>query len=110
MSTTGSKIKRLREQKGLTQLELANMIGFTSKSSIAKIEKDARGVSMPKIKAIAEALHVSVLYLIGLEDEYGNPIQEEAEIQVMIKEVLSKLNEDELMQVLNFAKFLGSGK
>lgn len=53
----GERIKKRREELGLSQSELARKVGYTSRSTINKIEKDGRGISQDKIAAIAKALH-----------------------------------------------------
>ena len=61
---TGATIKSLRENKGLTQSQLAEMVGVSSKA-ISKWET-AKGLpDITLIEPIAEALGVSVLELIS---------------------------------------------
>ncbi len=64
----GERIKKRREELGLSQSELARMVGYTSRSTINKIEKDGRGISQSKIVDIARALKVTPSYLMGWED------------------------------------------
>ena len=64
----GERIKKRREELGMTQSELARMVGYTSRSTINKIEKDGRGISQNKIVDIARALRVTPSYLMGWED------------------------------------------
>ena len=61
-------IKRLREEHGLSQDELAKKIGYTSRSSIAKIEKGEVDLSQSKIIAFAEALNTTPSALMGWSD------------------------------------------
>lgn len=58
-------IKNLREEKGLSQEELAKMTGYTSRSSIAKIEKGEVDLQRSKIIAFADALGVQPGDLMG---------------------------------------------
>ena len=64
----GERIKKRREELGLSQSELARKVGYTSRSTINKIEKDGRGISQDKIAAIAKALHTTPSYLMGWTD------------------------------------------
>ncbi len=57
------KIKDLRKQKGLSQQELAELVGFKTASAINKIELGLRDINQTKIKAFAAALEVSPAYL-----------------------------------------------
>lgn len=56
----GNKIKQLRTEKDMSQDELAKRSGYGSRSTINKIELGINDVPQSKIKAIAEALGVSV--------------------------------------------------
>lgn len=69
----GDRIKRRREELGMTQDELARKAGYKSRSSINKIEIDGRGIPQPKIEALAKALKVTPAYLMGWED--AEPLQ-----------------------------------
>lgn len=53
----------------MSQSELARKVGYTSRTTINKIERDGRGISQDKIVAIAKALKVTPSYLMGWEDE-----------------------------------------
>lgn len=52
----GLRIKYYRELKHMTQKELADKLGYSDKSSIAKIESGASGVHSFKIVKFADAL------------------------------------------------------
>ena len=52
----GDRIRAKREALGMSQEELATKIGYKSRSSINKIEKDGRGLPQSKILLIARAL------------------------------------------------------
>lgn len=65
----GERIKRRRESLGMTQSELAKRVGYASRSTVNKIEKDGRGISQDKIIAIAKVLKTTPSYLMGWEDE-----------------------------------------
>lgn len=56
----GNRIKQLRIDKELSQDELAKRCGYTSRSTINKIELGINDIPQSKIKAIAEALGVCV--------------------------------------------------
>ncbi len=65
----GQRIKKRREQLGLTQEELATITGYKSRSSINKIELDGRGLPQSKIVSFAKALNTTPAYLMGWEEE-----------------------------------------
>lgn len=67
MSDIGDRIKKRRIELGLSQDELAAMLGYKSRSSINKIERDGQNLPQPKIVEIARALFVSSSYIMGWE-------------------------------------------
>ena len=60
-------IRRLRKLLGMSQEELAALTGYTSRSSIAKIENGEVDLSQSKIEAFAKALHTTPQKLMGYE-------------------------------------------
>ena len=67
--TIGDRIRIRREELGLTQQELADRLGYKSKSAINKIDRGKNEVSQKKIVAFAEALETTVAYLMEWEEE-----------------------------------------
>ena len=66
--TTSDRIRETREKRGLTQQQLAEMVGYTNRSSIAKVEKGMVDLSETKIAAFAKALNVTPAFLLGIEE------------------------------------------
>lgn len=67
--TIGEKIRKARIKKGYTQAELAELLGYKSRSSINKIEVEGRDIPRSSIVKFAEVLGVTPAYLMGWEDE-----------------------------------------
>ncbi|MBQ9416744.1 MAG: helix-turn-helix domain-containing protein [Clostridia bacterium] len=68
----GRKIRRLREERGLSQEQLANMIGYTSasaRSTMSKIESGLRDVRVKQAKLLAAALGVSPVELMTIDKQ-----------------------------------------
>lgn len=82
MSTIGDRIRIRREQLNLSQSELAQKLGFKSRSSINKIELDQRNLTQSKIKAIADALDTTPSYIMGWEE-----LDQTVDLTVLKKEV-----------------------
>jgi DNA-binding XRE family transcriptional regulator len=61
----GSKIRKLREAKGLTQEELAAVVGMM-RSNISRIEAAKHRPTLETLEKIARALKVSVAELVAL--------------------------------------------
>lgn len=59
------RIKNRRISLGMSQEELAQKIGYKSRSSINKIEVGANNLTQSKIKAIADALNTTPAYIMG---------------------------------------------
>lgn len=68
-----SNIKKLREEKGLSQDTLAKLTGYTDRSSIAKIEKGLVDLQQSKIELFAKALGTTTRELVGWDE--GSPTQ-----------------------------------
>ena len=54
----GNKIRKLREVRSLSQLDLAHLLGYTSSSYISDYEKGLFVPSSDRLRAIARALGV----------------------------------------------------
>ena len=103
MDTLYSRIKKRREDLGMSQLELACALGYTDRSSIAKIEKGVNDITQSKIVAFADALHTTPAYLMGWTDDYYDYDLDEdnrtEEIPIAIHETLMKAHNDDFQQV-----------
>ena len=64
-------IKRLREEMGITQDELAMLAGYKNRSSITKIEKGLATVPQKSILKFAEIFNVTPGDLMGYPE--GSP-------------------------------------
>ena len=69
MLKIGDRIRLRREQLGLTQDELAQAMGYKSRSSINKIEKGVNEPPQSIIVNFAKILKTTPAYLMGWEDE-----------------------------------------
>ena len=68
MKSVGDRIREKRESLGMSQEELAKKLGYKSRSSINKIETDARNLTQSKIKSIADALLTTPSYIMGWDE------------------------------------------
>ena len=92
----GNRIKQRRTDLKMTQSELADKVGYTSYTSITKVEKGKVDLSQSKIYAFAHALDTSVEYIMGWDEipvdaymynEKANQIQKKRmELHQMIDE------------------------
>ena len=65
----GNKIKTRRKELNITQEELAKMTGYTTRSTINKIEQEINDIPLSKVSVFAKALNTTPSYLMGWEDE-----------------------------------------
>lgn len=70
--TTGQIIKRLREEREMTQETLAELMGYSHKSSINKIEMGKADLPQSKLVAFAKIFGVSPCVLIGYDEPATN--------------------------------------
>lgn len=63
----GLKIKSLREDKKISQSELAALVGYKDKTAIAKVEAGKVDLPQSKISAFAKALNTTTSYLFSDE-------------------------------------------
>ncbi len=67
MITFGERLRELRKERNIGQIELAKQIGV-GKSIISLWERNECEPSMSKLVALSKFFGVSTDYLVGLED------------------------------------------
>lgn len=104
----GEKVKQRRLELGMSQEELANRMGYSSRSSINKIEK-GRPITQKIIVRLSKALNVSVAYLMGWEDEETNepPLIPEAPLSERIGKKISYIRHKRNLSIEELADKTG---
>ena len=64
------RIRERREALKLSQLDLSQRLGYTDRSTIAKLEAGVNHVNTKKLPNLAHALETTVSYLMGETDDY----------------------------------------
>lgn len=118
METIYERIRRLRQENNMSQDELAKKTGYTSRSTINKIEAGKIDISRAKIKVFADALGVTPAYLMGWEDEseqgyyadpevaeYAEELRTNPELRVLFSSSRN-LTKEQMQEAYNFIKFL----
>ncbi|MBS5347878.1 MAG: helix-turn-helix transcriptional regulator [Megasphaera micronuciformis] len=118
METIYERIRRLRQENNMSQDELAKKTGYTSRSTINKIEAGKIDISRTKIKVFADALGVTPAYLMGWEDEseqgyytdpevaeYAEELRTNPELRVLFSSSRN-LTKEQMQEAYNFIKFL----
>lgn len=67
MKVFAERLKDLRQEKGLTQTQLAELLS-TTQSTIGKYEREELQPNFEVLKKLCKVLEVSADYLIGLSD------------------------------------------
>ena len=105
--TIGQRIKQRRIELGLSQEQLAHRLGNKSRASVCTVENDKEDLTSDRIRKYAEALETTPAYIMGWEDENGDPtvlgqLGDSYEKQEMLK-ILGNYSSDQLAE---FVKFL----
>lgn len=74
MTEIGDRIRERRLAQHLTQSDLAERLGYKSKTTIAKIEAGVNDIPQSKVVSFANALDTTPAYLMGWTDD---PYEEE---------------------------------
>lgn len=87
----GERVRERRQQLGMSQEELAKRLGYTSRSTINKIENGTNDVVQTKVIDFANALDTSIAYLMAWDksEVFRNELLPEA--NVTEKEVIKSL-------------------
>lgn len=96
MTDIGKRIKNRRIELGMSQDELAEKMGYRSRSTIAKIEKGVNDVVQGNIVKFAEVLQTSIAYLMSWDEEIEEKPVEMAErhFEIMMDEDINEIFEE----------------
>ena len=102
--TLADRVRLRREELGLSQEELALRMGYSSRTSINKIE-NGRPCSQKIIARLADALNVGIPYLMGWEEE--SPTVQDDGLSTEMQELINRIKdlpEDKVQLLLQVAK------
>lgn len=85
-----------RKEMGLTQEELAERLGYKSKSTINKIELGINDIPQSKVVKFATALNTTPAYLMGWDEQIqSDPVgTAELHFEILADEDISEIFED----------------
>ena len=69
--TIGERIKKRRTELDLSQEEVANELGYKSRTSVFKVEQGITDLPLSKVKEFAKVLKTTPSYLMGWGDDEG---------------------------------------
>ena len=136
MTTIGERIKKRRLELGMSQDELARIMGYKSRSSINKIETQGQELPIKRVHQLAEALHTTPEYIMGWEEKpkekettkmtFSNESYErlhraiqlfaekitldDSKIYEAVLKAMAELDEKDQGKVLNYAETLKESK
>ena len=100
----GKRLKKIREAKGLTQQELAELCDLQT-NSITLIEIGERAASFSTIELLAEKLGVSYAELFSFDSEDGLAPSKQKLLDYLNTE-LKDLDEPMLLHMIKYAKLV----
>jgi transcriptional regulator with XRE-family HTH domain len=86
-----NRVRQRREELGMSQEDLAMRMGYSSRTSVNKIE-NGRPCSQKIIARLAEALGVSIPYLMGWDEEKAIEMHKKNDV---LSDIIIELRTDE---------------
>ena len=96
----GENIKRIREQKGLLQKEVATELGL-DKSSYSKLEKDMREVKVSELQKLSSLFNMTIDQIVSFEGAIPKEITIEDKNSVEQIKLINQLDEDDKKTVFS---------
>ena len=107
--TLGERVKMLRQKVGLTQEELAKEIGYSTKTSISKIENDILDINQSTTIALARALKTTPSVIMGWEEVEENVTLHNTPQEEILLSNYRQLNTDGQKKVDDYVEDLVKG-
>ncbi|MCA9033120.1 MAG: helix-turn-helix transcriptional regulator [Planctomycetaceae bacterium] len=99
----GNRLREAREKKGLSQAEMAQKSGLQP-SAVSHFESGRRAPSFDNLRKLADALSVTIDFLLGRESE---PHSSGPTVQKLFRD-FEKLSADDQETVAGFAEMLAA--
>lgn len=114
MITIGERIRNRRKELNMSQQELAEITGYSGKTTIAKIESGVNKLRQSKILVFAEALRMTPVELLGISDSTqvkAYSFEREMEAIPALKELndiikSNRKNEEFMKRMIDYARML----
>ncbi len=84
MSSFGERLRELREEKGITQMELARFLSLAN-STVSQYEADKREPDSSTLQKLADYFAVTLDYLLGRSDIRNPEILSDPEVIYLIR-------------------------
>ncbi|MEK9151223.1 MAG: helix-turn-helix transcriptional regulator [Patescibacteria group bacterium] len=95
----GAKIREARDVQGISQLGLAQALGYESATAISLIESGSRKLRVEDLEKISEALHRDIKFFLGQEEKAPD-----VKFALRADKDLTKKDVDSILDFIEFAK------
>lgn len=95
----GRKIREVREEAGMSQRDLAEMLDYESATAISLIEAGERKISVSDLETIADKLHKDIRFFLGKVDDKPN-----LKFALRADKELSKTDTEKVLSFVDFIK------
>ena len=99
----GTNIKRLREQRGMKQNEIADLIGM-HRSNYSKIESGQREISISALDKIAQYFNISLDQLVHMGDDIPKEITVEDKTAIEQVRLIQELEQEEKKMIFKMVE------
>ena len=103
MQPIGKNIKRIREEKGLTQQAIADLIAM-HRSNYSRVETGDRDLSIEAIGKIAKFFNMSIDDLVNFEGEIPNEVTFEDKNTIEQMQLIQQLDEEDKTTVFKIVE------
>jgi transcriptional regulator with XRE-family HTH domain len=90
----GENIKKIREQRGVKQQEIADLVGM-HRSNYSKIESGQREISVAALDKIADYFGISIDELVHLEEDLPTEVKVEDKTTLEQVKLIQELDPDD---------------
>lgn len=98
----GKRVKDTRESKQMSQDTLARLCGYTSRTTICKIEAGIQGVPLKKVDTIAQALNVSKDFLLWGREVEAETVRPSAKgKKAVLMSWINEMSDEDVDKLLN---------
>ena len=103
----GLKIQLAREEKGLSQEQLARAMGC-SQSALSNYEKGKRRLYLSQLEVLSQILNKPLEYFVEsmAQKRPADDIGNNDDLKLMIKEEIERLDEQQLVKLMEYIRYL----
>ena len=96
----GSQIKIAREGSGMSQIDLARVLGFESATAISLVEAGERKITADNLNKIAEVLNHDIYFFLGQDSKYTSDVK----VALRADKNISDIAKEAILNILKLDK------